>query len=154
LPFEQIWQERVIGHAHKQDDYRPNENATDRARLNNDGTNDTNGGNGDQGATIKAGTDKDGSNPNREGENNATQFLAETAGGPEGKRSNLRQLTAGVDFPIEIAKVCQSFNCQAMYVLFALNVPFHQMPGKPFTGSLGLGTVCKGTVYAQRAING
>ena len=43
---------------------------------------------------------------------------------------------------------------QAMLVFFAPDVQFHQMPGKPFTGPLGLGTVRKSTIQAQRAING
>jgi hypothetical protein len=151
LPIEQIRWERVIYHAQNQADYRPNENATRRARLDNDDTNDGNGRKGEEGATTKARTNKDGSNPRREGENNAAQLLAETARSPEG---NLRQLTAGVDFPIEIAKVRQPFHRQAVFVLFALNVLFHQILGKPFAGSLRLGTVCKSAVYAQRAING
>jgi hypothetical protein len=144
LPIEQIRWERVIYHAQNQADYRPNENATRRARLDNDDTNDGNGRKGEEGATTKAKT-------NREGENNAAQLLAETARSPEG---NLRQLNAGVDFPIEIAKVRKAFHRQAVFVLFALNVLFHQMLGKPFAGSLRLGTVCKSTVYDQRAING
>jgi hypothetical protein len=41
---------------------------------------------------------------------------------------------------------------QAMLVFFAPDVQFHQMSGKPFTGPLGLGTVCKSIVQAQRAI--
>jgi hypothetical protein len=39
-------------------------------------------------------------------------------------------------------------------VFFAPDVQLHQMPGKPFTGALRLGSVCKSTVQAQRAING
>jgi len=63
-------------------------------------------------------------------------------------------LVSGVDFPVEIAKVGQSFHRQAVFVLFARDVLFHQMLGKALAGSLGLGTVCKRAVDAQRAING
>jgi hypothetical protein len=56
LPFERIRQERVIGYAPKQTDYRPNENAAYRARLDHD---DTNGRKGDEGATAKAKANKD-----------------------------------------------------------------------------------------------
>jgi hypothetical protein len=41
-----------------------------------------------------------------------------------------------------------------VFIRFALDVHFHQMPGEPLTGNLGLGTVCKRAVYAQRAIYG
>ena len=41
-----------------------------------------------------------------------------------------------------------------LFVLFALDVHFHEMRGKPFTGTLGLRTVCKSAIYDQRAING
>jgi hypothetical protein len=84
LPIEQISWERVICHAQNQADYRPNENATRRARLDNDDTNDANGWRGEEGAKTKAKTNKDGSNPRREGENNAAQLLADTAESPEG----------------------------------------------------------------------
>jgi hypothetical protein len=42
---------------------------------------------------------------------------------------------------------------QAVLVFFARYVQFHQVIGKSFTGSLGLGTVCKSTVQAERPIN-
>jgi hypothetical protein len=42
------------------------------------------GGKSKEGAATKARTNKDGSNQRREGENNAAQLLAETAGSPEG----------------------------------------------------------------------
>jgi hypothetical protein len=61
---------------------------------------------------------------------------------------------SGVDFSIEIAKVRQPVDSQAVFVLFTVDVHFHQMPGKPFTGPLCLRTVCKSAVYAQRAVNG
>jgi hypothetical protein len=84
LPIEQIRWERVIYHAQNQADYRPNENATRRARLGNDDTNVGNGRKGEEGATTKATTNNDGSNPRREGENNAAQLLADAAESPEG----------------------------------------------------------------------
>jgi len=43
---------------------------------------------------------------------------------------------------------------QAMFIFFALDALLYQMPGKPFAGTLGLGTVCKGAMDAQRAIDG
>ena len=63
-------------------------------------------------------------------------------------------LVSGIDFPIEIAKIRQSVHRQAVLVLFAPDIDFHQMPGEPLAGALGLGTVCKCAVYAQRAIDG
>jgi hypothetical protein len=54
--FERIRRERVISHAPKQTDYRPNENAAYRARLDHD---DTNGRKGDGSATARAKADKD-----------------------------------------------------------------------------------------------
>ena len=69
------------------------------------------------------------------------------------KRANYA-LVSGVDFLIKVVKVSQPFHRQAVFVFFAIDVHFHQMHGKPLTGTLGLGTVCKSAVYAQRAING
>jgi hypothetical protein len=43
---------------------------------------------------------------------------------------------------------------QAMLVLFTVDVQFHEVPRKTLTGALRLGTVRKGAVYAQRAIDG
>jgi hypothetical protein len=87
LTIERVRQERVILHAQKQNDYRPNENATHRARLDNgytSATNDANGRKDKEGAKTKATTNNDGSNPRREGENNAAQLLADAAESPEG----------------------------------------------------------------------
>jgi hypothetical protein len=42
------------------------------------------GGESKEGATTKERTNKDGSNQRREGEINAPQLIAETAGSPEG----------------------------------------------------------------------
>jgi hypothetical protein len=61
---------------------------------------------------------------------------------------------SGVHCPVELTKVRQSMHRQAVLVFFARDVHFHQVPGEPFTGSLGLGTVCKSTVQAERPING
>jgi len=63
-------------------------------------------------------------------------------------------LISGIDFLIKVVKVRQPLHRQAVFVFFALNVHFFQMLGKPFTGTLGLGTVCKSAIYDQRAING
>jgi hypothetical protein len=63
-------------------------------------------------------------------------------------------LVSGVDFLIEIAKVRQSFHRQAVFVFFAIELQFHQMPGKSFTGAPRLGTVRKCAIYDQRVING
>ena len=63
----------------KQANYRPNEHATYPARGNSD---DIVGGESNEGATTSAKINKDGSNQRREGENNAAQLLAETAGSP------------------------------------------------------------------------
>jgi hypothetical protein len=54
----------------------------------------------------------------REGENNAAQFTAETAGRPEG-------LAPRVDFPIHILKKCQPVHRQAMFIFFAIDEHFH-----------------------------
>jgi hypothetical protein len=135
----------------KQANYRPNEHAAYPVRGNSD---DIVGGEINEGATTNAKINKDGSNPRREGENNAAQLLAETARSPEGINRKSDQLASRVDFPIEIAKVRQSFHRQAVFVFFARDVLFHQMLGKALTGSLRLGTVCKSAVYGQRAING
>jgi hypothetical protein len=82
-------------------------------------------------------TNKDGSSPRRESENNATGFPAEAAGCPVGLElrycSNQSTLVSGIDSPIKIAKVRQSVHRQAVFVFFAVDV-FHQMPGKPFAG--------------------
>jgi hypothetical protein len=56
LPFERIRQQRVISHAPKQTDYRPNENAACRARLDNADANDRKG---DESATAKAKANED-----------------------------------------------------------------------------------------------
>ena len=82
--LERTRQERVIQHAKNQTDYRPNENAVHSARLDSDDTNDAHGRMGDEGATTRANTNKDGSSSHREGENDAARLLAETAGSSEG----------------------------------------------------------------------
>jgi hypothetical protein len=155
LPIEQTRQARVIYYAQKQAAHRTDENATYPAPFDNaDTDDDANRGKCNEDTATEATTTKDRSNPRREGEHNAAQFLAETARGPEGTIPDYRELASRVDFQIEIAKVRQSFHRQAVFVLFARDVLFHQMLGKPFSGSLRLGTVRKSAVYAQRAING
>jgi hypothetical protein len=159
LCFEQIRRERVSYYAQKQINYRPNENATYRARLDNADTsaaNDANCRKGSEDAATEAGNNKDRSGPCRESENNAAELLAETAGHSEGPTAEKIELCliSGVDLLIEIAKVRQSFHRQAVFVFFALQVHFHQMLGQAVSGASRLGTVCKSAVYGQRAING
>jgi hypothetical protein len=62
-------------------------------------------------------------------------------------------LVSGVNFAIEIAKIRQSVHGQAMFVLFAADVHFHQMPRKPVTSPLRFATVSERAVYAERAVN-
>jgi hypothetical protein len=71
--------------AQNQATYRPDENATGRARLDNADTsvaNDAGGGKANGAAATEA-TNKDRSGPRRESENHAAEFVAETAGSPE-----------------------------------------------------------------------
>jgi hypothetical protein len=70
------------------------------------------------------------------------------------RRAKMPGLASGVDFPIEVTKVGQSVQRQAMLVLFAIDVHFHQMPGQSLTRALWFGTICKRAVYAQCAIDG
>jgi hypothetical protein len=82
-------QERVNQHAPRQTDDRPNENATARARLDHALTSaaNANGRKGEENSTTKAKANKNGSSAGRKGQNNAAQFVAETAGSPEGINS-------------------------------------------------------------------
>jgi hypothetical protein len=91
------------------------------------------------------------SSPSRRGDNNAAKLPAETARRAKGQDA---ALVSGIDFPIQVVKVREPLHRQAVLVFFALDVHFHQMLEQPFTGTPGLGTVCKGTIYDQRAING
>jgi hypothetical protein len=119
---------------------------------------DANGRRAKEDAAAEKTTNKDGSSPRRESENNATGFPAEAAGRPEGLKLrycfNQSTLVSGIDFPIKIAKVRQSVHRQAVFVFFAVDVHFHQIPGKPLAGPLRFGTVCKSAVNAERAVNG
>jgi hypothetical protein len=102
LPFEQIRQQRVIYHAPKQTEQtdRPYEDATYRARLDHAGTDDdANDRKRNEGATTKAKIDKVGSRPHREGENNAAQLAAETAGSPEAIDPKPTTTNCGSRFP-------------------------------------------------------
>jgi hypothetical protein len=150
-PFEQTNQEFVIYHAQKRSNYRPNEHATDPVRGYSD---DIVSGKSNEGATTNARIRKDQGNQRREGENNAAQLAAETAGSTDGIAKNKDQLASRVVFPIEIVKVRKCFHRQAVFVFFACDALFHQMLRKPLTGSLSLRTVCKNAVYAKRAIDG
>jgi hypothetical protein len=148
--FERMEPERVVHYAQRQTDHRPNENAADRAHLDNLDSSpayDANGRNGSESGTTKTKTNKGGRCSRREGEDNAAQVIAEAAGGPG-------RLASRIDFPIHILKKRQSAHRQAMVVRFAFDVLFHQMPGKLFAGPLCLGTVCKSAIDAQRAIDG
>jgi hypothetical protein len=85
--FEQIKHAGVIYNAEKQTHYRPHENATRRARLDDADTsaaNDANCRKGSEDAATEAGNNKDRSGPSRESENNAAELLAKTAGSSEG----------------------------------------------------------------------
>jgi hypothetical protein len=131
--------------------YRLNDNATPRTRLDADtrAAYDANCGKGSEDAETTA--DKGGSSPRRQSENNAEKLPAEAARCPKGQNT---ALVSGVDFLIKVAKVRQALHRQAVFVFFALDVHFQHMLGKPFTGALGLGTVCKSAIYDQCAING
>jgi len=102
-------------------------------------------------AATETAAHKDGSSPRRQSENNPEELPAEAARRPKGQNA---ALVSGIDFLIKVVKVRQPFHRQAMFVFFALDVHFHQMLGKAFTGTLGLGTVCKSAIDDQRAING
>ena len=134
--------------------YRPNDNATRWARLDNADPRaacHANRGKGSEGAATETTADKDGSSTRRQSENNAEELAAEAAGGPKGQHT---ALVSGVDVLMEVVKVRQPLGRQAVLVLFALDIHFHQMLGKPFTGSLGLGAVCKSAIHDQRAVDG
>jgi hypothetical protein len=134
--------------------YRPNEDAAPRARLDNDDTraaNDANCGEISKDAATETTADKGGSRSRRQSKNNAAELPAETTGRPKGQNA---ALVSGIYFPIQVVKVRQPLHRQAMLVFFAFDVHFHQMLEKPFTGTLGLGTICKSTIYDQHAING
>jgi hypothetical protein len=145
---------RRVQDAQKQTNiYRPDDNATPRARLDADtrAAYDADCGKGGEDAAPETTANKGGSSPRRQSENNAEEFPAEAARRPKGQHA---ALVSGVDFLIKIAKVRQPLHRQAVFVFFASDVDFHQMLGKPFTSTLCLGTVCKSAIYDQRAING
>jgi hypothetical protein len=152
----------VVQDAQKQTSaHRTNENATSREPLDEADTGaayDADGRKTRQSAATEKTTHKDGSSRRRESKNDAAELAAEAAGCPEGLKSQHCAIwlmsVLGVDFPVEILKIGQPVHRQPVFVLFALDVHFHQMPGQPFTGPLGLGTVCQSAVYAQRAIDG
>jgi hypothetical protein len=89
-------------------------------------------------AATETTANEDGSSPCRQGENNVEELSAGAAGCPKGQDT---ALVSRVDLPIKFVKVTQPLHCQAVLVSFSLVVHLHQMPGKPFTGTLGLGTV-------------
>jgi hypothetical protein len=141
--------------AQKQTDaYRPNENAIRRAWLDNPDTRaayDANCGKIRADAATETTADKGGGSPSRQGDNHAAKLPPETARRPKAQDA---ALVSGIDFPMEIVKVRQPFHCQAMLVFLAIEVHFHQVPGKPFADPLGLGAICKSAIDDQRAING
>ena len=79
---------RRIQYVQKQTDaHRPNENATHRARLDQADTSaafDACGRKAKENAATETTANKGGSTPRRESENNAAEFPAETAAGPQG----------------------------------------------------------------------
>jgi hypothetical protein len=86
LPVELYGRELVIQHAQGQTD-RPNANTTCRARLEHAhprAADDAKCRNNEEGAKTEAKANKGASNRSREGENNATQLLADTEENPEG----------------------------------------------------------------------
>ena len=134
--------------------YWANDNAAPRTRLDNVDTraaDDADCGKGSKAGPAETTANKGGSSPRGQSENNAEELPAEAAGCSKGQDD---ALVSGIDFPIQIVKVSQPLHRQAVFVFFALDVHFHQMLGKPFTGTLGLGTVCKSAIYDQCAING
>ena len=144
---------RSVQDAQKQTNIsRPNDNATRRARLDADtrAAYDANCGKGSEDAAPETTANKDGGGPRRQSGNNAKKLPAEAAGRPKGQHT---ALVSEVDVLMEVVKVRQPLDHQAVLVFFALDVYFHQMLGKPFTGSLGLGAVCKSAVDDQRAID-
>jgi hypothetical protein len=133
--------------------YRPNDNATPRARLDADtrAAQDANCGKASEDAATETAANKDRSSPRGQSENKPEELAAEAAGCSKGQHA---ALVPGVDFPVNVVKVRQPLHRQAVLVFFALDVPFHQMLGKPLARALGLGTVCKSAIDGQRAING
>jgi hypothetical protein len=96
-PIEQIGPERVVYHAQNETNRWPDENATDRARLDNPdagSADDANGRKGRQDGTTDEKTNKGGRSPRRQGENKPAKLLAETAGRLEG-------LVSRIYFPIQ-----------------------------------------------------
>jgi hypothetical protein len=150
---------RVIGDARKQiDTHRPDERAACPARLDraHASAHAANRRRGNATPALEKTDTQDGSGPDRESADHAAQLAAKAAAGPEGlmrlqlRQAKLPDLASGIDFSIESAKIGQSVHRQAVLVLFAIDVYFHQMPGQPLTRALRLGTVCKRAVYAQR----
>ena len=55
---------------------------------------------------------------------------------------------------MESLEVGKPFDSQAVFVFFALAVPSIEEFEKTLAGTLCLGTVCKGAIYAQRTLDG
>jgi hypothetical protein len=112
--LERIRQQRVIYDAQKQTTYRPHDNTTYRARLDNADTsiaNDASGRQGNEAVATEATTNKDRSSPRRKSENNAAELLAETAGSPE---------WANTALPIELVSFWSPFpgrDCEGRTIL-------------------------------------
>ena len=84
---ERTRQARVIHDAEKQTKiYRPNEHAACRTRFDSAHTiaHDADGRSGNEDTAAEKTIAQDGSGPGRESKNNAAQFAAEAAAGPEG----------------------------------------------------------------------
>jgi len=132
---------------------RSNDHATPRTRRDHadaGAARDAICGKAGEDAATETTANKDASHPRRQSENNAQELAAQAAGCPKGQPA---PLVSGVDIPIKGLKVRHPLHRQAVLVLFARDVHFHQMLGKPFTGTPGLGTVCKRAVYVERAID-
>ena len=118
--LERIGQQRVIYHVQRQTDRWPDENATDRACVDNADAHVAYAASGRKGQDVDGAQteiDKGGPSPRRKGENNAAELLAETAGCPQ-------RLAPRIDFPIDTLKKCQSVHRQAMLVFFAIDKHF------------------------------
>ena len=142
---------KVIHYAQKQIDNWSDEHSTWRKHVHNADANAAGDRELKEGREAKAKANKDGGGSPSKSEAIASKLPENAARRPKAINA---QLISRIDFPMESLEVRKSFDRQAMFVFFALAVPPGQKLGKPLTGTLCLETVCKSTVYAQRAING
>jgi len=85
-----------------------------------------------------------------ESKKDAARVTSETARRPEGQAAS----GARVDFPIKSLQVREPFYGKAMLVLLTFDVSFHEIFRQPIADALCFGTVCKGVVDGQCAIDG